>query len=147
MKTDGERGWLAETGSSEAGGDAAPTEAKGADTAFSESGSATVAALLHLIRLMGAELVLNRGSNIVQFEQAVRKQIGHFSSPTTDPRARDAGLARAQRLVEHVLSQIRAQAELKHSLSAAEAPARKPALRPAQDAAVAYPRKRSGTLN
>jgi hypothetical protein len=77
-----------------------------------------VAALLHLLRLMGAELVLTRGGEIGQFEQAVRAKIDQFSSPTANQQARHAGLACARHLVEQVLTQIRAQAELKRSLTA-----------------------------
>ena len=86
---------------------------------FTEAGSAAVAALLHLIKLMGAELVLMQGGDINRFEQAVRNKAGDFASPTTNKQARDTGLAHARQLVEHVLTQIRAQAELKKSLTVA----------------------------
>jgi hypothetical protein len=76
-----------------------------------------VAAILHLVRLMGAELVLARGHDLAQFEQAVRAKRGDFTSPTTDAEARQAGLTHARHLVEQVLTQIRAQAELKKSLA------------------------------
>lgn len=84
---------------------------------FTESGGATVAALLHLLRLMGAELVLVHGADTERFEQAVRTKIEQFPAPTANQQARDAGLARARHLVEQVLTQIRAQAELKRSLA------------------------------
>ncbi len=84
---------------------------------FTESGGATVAALLHLLRLMGAELVLVHGADTERFEQAVRTKIEQFPTPTANKQARDAGLARARHLVEQVLTQIRAQAELKRSLT------------------------------
>jgi len=71
----------------------------------------------HLVRLMGAELVLVRGINIAQFEQSVRAKLGEFTSPTADQEARKAGLAQARHLVEQVLTQVRAQAELKKSLA------------------------------
>jgi hypothetical protein len=87
------------------------------ENAFSEAGGATVAALLHLLRLMGAELVLMRGTTVAQLEQAVRGKIGEFVSPTANPAAREAGLAQARYLVEQVLTQIKAQAELKKSLA------------------------------
>jgi hypothetical protein len=87
------------------------------ENAFSEAGGVTVAALLHLLRLMGAELVLMRGSTVAQFEQAVRSKISEFVSPTANPAAREAGLAQARYLVEQVLTQIKAQAELKKSLT------------------------------
>ena len=87
------------------------------ENAFSEAGGVTVAALLHLLRLTGAELVLMRGTTVAQFEQAVRSKIGEFVSPTANPAAREAGLAQARYLVEQVLTQIKAQAELKKSLA------------------------------
>jgi hypothetical protein len=83
---------------------------------FTAAGGAALAAILHLVRLMAAELVLARGSDIALFEQAVRTKLGDFTSPTTNEEARQAGLAHARHLVEHVLTQIRAQAELKRSL-------------------------------
>jgi len=103
-----------------------PNGAVRPENAFSEAGGATVAALLHLLRLMGAELVLMRGSNIAQFEQAVRAKIGGFVSPTANPQAREAGLAHARYLVEQVLTQIRAQAELKKSLGVDQRNASRP---------------------
>jgi fumarylacetoacetate (FAA) hydrolase family protein len=84
---------------------------------FTAAGGATVAAILHLVRLMGAELVLVRGIDIAQFEQSVRARLGEFTSPTANQEARKAGLAHARYLVEQVLTQIRAQAELKKSLA------------------------------
>lgn len=90
-----------------------PTESLRPENAFSEAGGATVAALLNLLRLLGAELVLMRGTNIAQFEHAVRTKIGEFVSPTANPDAREAGLAQARYLVEQVLTQIRVQADLK----------------------------------
>jgi hypothetical protein len=101
---------------------------------FTEAGSAAVASLLHLIKLMGAELVLVRGGDMAQFEQAVRSKAGDFTSPTPNKQARDAGLAHARQLVEHVLTQIRAQAELRKSLMAGHTDARPgPAAPPAPD--------------
>jgi hypothetical protein len=84
---------------------------------FTAAGGATVAAILHLVRLMGAELVLVRGIDIAQFEKSVRAKLGEFTSPTADQKARKAGLAQARPLVEQVLTQVRAQAELKKSLA------------------------------
>jgi hypothetical protein len=99
-----------------------PAEEDGAverfETAFTESGGAAVAALLHLLRLMAAELVLSRGVDIGQFEAVVRVKIDQFSSPTADPQARAAGLGYARHLVEQVLTQVRAPAELKRGLTA-----------------------------
>jgi hypothetical protein len=87
-----------------------------AEVAFSEAGGAAVAAILHLLRLASAELVLLRGLDITSFEAAARKKIDEFTSPTTNPHARDAGLAFAHQMLEQILVQIRAQAELKKRL-------------------------------
>jgi hypothetical protein len=94
-------------------------EAGQSANSFTETGGATVAALLHILRLLSAELVLTRGIDITQFEQAVRSKLGDFTSPTANREAREAGLAQARYLVEQVLTQVRAQAELKKSLSVA----------------------------
>jgi hypothetical protein len=76
------------------------------------------AALLHLIKLMGGELVLNvAGGETERFERAVRSKIEQYASPTTNPAARKSGLAFASHLVEQVLTQLRAQAEVKRSLT------------------------------
>ncbi len=86
--------------------------------ALPEAATAAFAALLHLIRLMGTDLALNRADgDLERFEQAVRTKIEHFTSPTANQSARDAGLAFARYLVEQVLTQIRAQAQIKKSLS------------------------------
>jgi hypothetical protein len=86
--------------------------------ALPDSATAAFAALLHLIRLMGADLVLNRADpDLERFEQAVRTKIEQFTSPTANQGARDAGLAFARHLVEQVLTQIRAQVQIKKSLS------------------------------
>lgn len=86
--------------------------------AFTETGSVAVAALLHLMRLMGSELVLTQsGCETERFEQAVRAKIGQFLSPTSNPQVREAGLALARHLVEQLMTQIRAQAQLQKSLS------------------------------
>jgi hypothetical protein len=87
--------------------------------ALSEAGGVTVAALLHLIRLMGAEIVFaRRDCDPTIFEQAVRVKLNQFSSPTRNKQAIYAGTSFAHTLVEQVLSQIRAQAELKQTLQA-----------------------------
>jgi hypothetical protein len=83
---------------------------------LSEAGGAAVAAILHLLRLVSAELVLLRGLDIANFEAAARKKIDEFTSPTTNAHARDAGLAFAHQMLEQILVQIRAQAELKKRL-------------------------------
>jgi hypothetical protein len=86
---------------------------------FTESGSVAVAALLNLVRLMGAELVLNHaGGETERFEQAVRAKIGQFATPNADAQAREVGLTCAKDLVEQVIAQIRAQAKMHKSLSA-----------------------------
>ena len=88
-------------------------------SALPEPATVAFAALLHLLRLMAADLVLFRpDADIERFEQAVRSKIEQFVSPTTNQAARDAGLAFARHLVEQVLVQVRAQAEIKKSLSA-----------------------------
>jgi hypothetical protein len=90
-----------------------------ADIAFNEAAGAMVAAVLHLVRLLGAELVLARGYDIGHLEQAVHAKLNEFTSPTANQQAREAGLAQARHLVEQVLTQIRAQVELKKSLTVA----------------------------
>ncbi len=98
--------------------------------ALPEAATAAFAALLHLIRLMAADLVLHRpDAELERFEQAVRTKIEQFVSPTTNQSARDAGLAFARHLVEQVLTQLRAQVEIKKSLSL------KPQATPAEKAA------------
>jgi hypothetical protein len=99
-----------------------------------EPATAAFAALLHLLRLMAADLVLGRPDvDIDRFEQAVRAKIEQFVSPTANQSAREAGLAFARFLVEQVLVQVRAQVEIKKSLSPqrqttqAEKPAPSPA--------------------
>lgn len=90
------------------------------DVTFSEAGGVTVAAILHLLRLLSAELVLTRGLDIDRFEVAARKKLEEFTSPTGNRHAHDAGLAFAHHLVEQVLVQIRAQAEVKKRLRSDE---------------------------
>jgi hypothetical protein len=96
------------------------TSTQTADVTFSEAGGAAVAAILHLLRLVSAELVLYHGLDIGRFEAAARKKIDEFTSPTTNPQERDAGLAFAHHLVEQLLVQIRAQAEVKKRLGPSE---------------------------
>lgn len=90
------------------------------DVTFSEAGGAAVAAILHLLRIVSAELVLHHGLDIGRFETAARKKIDEFTSPTTNSHARDAGLAFAHQLLEQLLVQVRAQAEVKKRLGAGE---------------------------
>jgi hypothetical protein len=88
---------------------------------FSEAGGVAIAAILHLLRLAGADLVLARHDlDPTQFERAVRAKLNQFTSPSANPEARAAGVAFARHLVEQVLVQIRAQAEVKKSLNASE---------------------------
>ncbi len=85
-----------------------------------EAATVTLASLVNLLRLMGAELVMMQPeSGTERFEQAVRAKIHQFASPTTNQHAHEAGLAYAQHLMEQVLIQIRAQAEVKRSLAPA----------------------------
>ena len=87
------------------------------EVTFSEAGGVTVAAVLHLV---SAELVLTRGLDADRFEAAARKKLHEFTSPTANRDANDAGLTFVQHLVEQVLVQIRAQAELKKRLGSGE---------------------------
>lgn len=67
---------------------------------------------------MGGDIVLHRpDADFERFEQAVRTKIEQFTSPTTNQRVRDAGLAFARHLVEQVLMQLRAEVQIKKSLS------------------------------
>jgi hypothetical protein len=84
--------------------------------ALSAEGAAAVAAVLHLLRLVSAELILFRGLEVGRFEKAMHDKIGEFTSPTTSQQAREAGLAFARVLVDQILVQVRAQAELKKQL-------------------------------
>jgi hypothetical protein len=94
---------------------------------LTETAMVTIAAILNLFRLAGAELVLLQpGSTTERFEQAVRTKIDQFPGPRTSQSAHDAGLAFARHLVEQVLTQIRAQAEVKRSLTPAESSAHPP---------------------
>jgi hypothetical protein len=79
--------------------------------------------------------------DLERFEQAVRTKIEQFTSPTANQTARDAGLAFARHLVEQVLTQIRAQVQIKKSLSVSRqtAPVEKPAA-PAPEAQADAPK-------
>jgi hypothetical protein len=96
------------------------TRPRTADVTFSEAGGAAVAAILHLLRLVSAELVLHHGLDIGRFAAAARKKIDEFTSPTTNAQARDAGLAFAHHLLEQLLVQIHAQADVKKRLASGE---------------------------
>jgi hypothetical protein len=90
-----------------------------ADGVFNETGGVVVAALLNMLRLVGAELVLHssKSTDPTPFEEAVRRKLDQFTSPTNDPEAREAGIECARYLVEQVLTQIRAQATIKKTLA------------------------------
>ena len=102
--------------------DAPPVVAKSAEdgrrgVSFSDEAAASMAAVLHLLRLVSAELVLFRGLDVQRLEKAMREKIGEFTSPIPNQQAREVGLAFARDLVDQILVQVRAQAELKNSLS------------------------------
>jgi hypothetical protein len=73
-----------------------------------------------MLKLVAAELVLIQGTDPARFEEAVRAKLNHFTSPTHDVRARETGLACARYLIDQVLQQIRAQADIKKSLGASD---------------------------
>jgi hypothetical protein len=103
---------------------------------FPEAANETIAALLYLIKLMGGELVLNVARGETEpFEHAVRTKIEQYPSPTTNQAARKSGLAFASHLVEQVLTQLRAQAEVKRSLAKGHAERQTPPADGAQDSA------------
>jgi hypothetical protein len=83
---------------------------------FTAAGGATVAAILHLVRLMGASWS-SPGATISRISNRPSVPSSAITSPTADPEARGVGLPHAPHLVEQLLTQIRAQAELKKSLA------------------------------
>ena len=93
-----------------------------AEGIFNEVGGVAVAAILNIFRLAAAELVLfrSKASDPAWFEQAVQAKLDQFTSPTRDPHAHEAGLACARHLINQVLVQIRAQADIKKSLTVSE---------------------------
>jgi hypothetical protein len=92
---------------------AAPANAK-----LSEQSATVISVLLHLLRLSGAELVLtNLKCDPERFEEAIRAKMDEFAGLTAAGEPRDEGLSLARHLVEQVLVQIRAQSELKRSLT------------------------------
>jgi hypothetical protein len=102
--------------------DDSPAAAKSADdgrraVSLSDEAAAAFAAVLHLLRLVSAELVLFRGLDAQRLEKAMREKIGEFTSPVPNQQAREGGLAFARTLVDQILVQVRAQAEVKNSLS------------------------------
>jgi hypothetical protein len=105
------------------------TKQNPAQGVFSDVGGVAVAAILNMLRLVGGELVLlrSRESDPKWFEDAVRKQLDQFTSPTNDPEARAAGIECARYLIEQVLAQIHAQAEIKRTLSPPSTEAGSPA--------------------
>jgi fumarylacetoacetate (FAA) hydrolase family protein len=84
---------------------------------LSDEAAAAVAAVLHLLRLFSAELVLFRGLDIQRLEKAMREKISEFTNPIANQEAKEAGLNFARSLVDRILVQVRAQAELKTSLA------------------------------
>jgi hypothetical protein len=76
-----------------------------------------MAAVLHLLRLVSAELVLFRGIDVQRFEKAMHEKISEFTSPVANQKAKEDGLAFARSLVDQVLAHIRAQVELKNTLA------------------------------
>ena len=72
-----------------------------------------MAAILNLLRLVSADLVLFRGLDIDRLEKAMREKIREFTNPIANQQAKEAGLAFARGLVDQILVQVRAQAELK----------------------------------
>ncbi len=106
--------------------DDAPESAKLADNAtnvgvaVSDEAGAAMAAILHLLRLISAELVLFRGLDVERFEKAMREKIGEFTSPTPNQQSKGLGLAFARKLVDQILVQVRAQVELKKQLGASK---------------------------
>jgi len=91
-----------------------------AEGVFNEVGGVAVAAILNIFRLAAAELVLfrSKANDPAWFERAVQAKLDQFTSPTRDPYAHEAGLACARHLISQVLMQIRAQADIKKSLTA-----------------------------
>lgn len=84
-----------------------------------ESAAVALAAVLDLFRLTGAELVMTQlGGETDRFEEAVRTKIAQFVGPSASKAAREEGVALARHLVEQVLAQIKAQAEVKRRLRA-----------------------------
>ncbi|RAI45392.1 hypothetical protein [Rhodoplanes roseus] len=69
----------------------------------------TIAALLNLIRLMGAELVVADPRDIPRLEAAVRRKIGRIDLSAFPPEVAQAGLAEARALVDRTLAAVRQQ--------------------------------------
>jgi fumarylacetoacetate (FAA) hydrolase family protein len=90
---------------------------------LSDEAAVAMAAVLHLLRLVSAELVLFRGLDAQRLEKAMREKIGEFTSPIPNQKIKEVGLAFARSLVDQILVQVRAQAELKNALSGKAVPA------------------------
>ena len=73
--------------------------------------------LCSMLRLVSAELVLYRGIDMQRFENAMRAKISEFTSPIVSQDAKDVGLAFARVVVDQILVQVRAQADLKNTLA------------------------------
>ena len=98
------------------------TAAKSADDVrreipLSDEAAAAMAAVLHLLRLVSAELVLYRGLDVQRLEKAMREKISEFTSLIARQDAKEMGLAFARVVVDQILVQLRAQAELKNTLA------------------------------
>ena len=67
---------------------------------------------------MGGDIVLHRpDADFERFEQAVRSQDRAIHQPDYEPARARRGLAFARHLVEQVLMQLRAEVQIKKSLS------------------------------
>jgi fumarylacetoacetate (FAA) hydrolase family protein len=95
----------------------ASEQAVGRGIPLSDEAAVAMAAVLHLLRLVSAELILFRGLDAPRLENAMREKIGEFTSPVANQEAKEAGLAFARSLVDQILVHVRAQAELKNTLA------------------------------
>jgi fumarylacetoacetate (FAA) hydrolase family protein len=84
---------------------------------LSDEAAVAMAAILHLLRLVSADLALFRGLDIDRLEKVMREKISEFTNPIANQQAKEAGLTFARGLVDQILVQVRAQAELKNTLS------------------------------
>jgi hypothetical protein len=58
-----------------------------------------------------------RGLDVQRLENAMREKISEFTSPIASQGAKEMGLAFARVVVDQILVQVRAQAELKNTLA------------------------------
>lgn len=81
-----------------------------------------LAAMTHLVRLMGAELVAGRHrDDLNQLEEAVRNKVGAVTVVGCKPAVVEAGLALARTHVEQALIQIRTQTHAVRAREVAQA--------------------------